>query len=61
MNIKKEAYQRVVDILKSDHDKTRWALSANKRAIQKLADEQAVLKRKLAAIDRICKEIGLWS
>ena len=57
MNVKKEVFERVKQMLTNERNKCLSKIRNNKWEFEKLTNEQTVLKRELAKIDEMIRSL----
>jgi hypothetical protein len=58
MNIKREVVDRIKDKLEKEQQKLRYKCDKNKQAIKNMVSEQEVMKREIAALGKMIKDLG---
>lgn len=57
MNIKKEVYNRIIEVLKKELNRCNDKIYMNKYHFKKLSEEQTILKRERVELNRTMNEI----
>ena len=58
MNVKKEVIHRIKDKLEKEQSKLKYECEKNKWAMKKLVDEQEIMKREIAALGIMIKDLN---
>jgi len=58
MNVKKEVVNRIRDKLTKEQDKPKYECQKNKWAMKKLVDEQELMKREIATLGAMIKDLN---